>query len=1602
MATTEATKRSVRLPEVISERLEDVRRRESSLCLKTGLVDALALFLVAMFVALVIDWGFTLFSTAVRETLTFTTLGVGVIGLLVFTLLPSLKRRSLADLAADVDGSVDGLEERWQTVTEIATSESREFAGSPVMFDQVVREAVAREPVVNVDEVVTSETFKKHAWIFGGVVAGILLLFLIDAPRAWVLAQRFFAPASPISLTQITSVEGSTAVPRGEPLRLHAEVSRRMPESATLFLRDTEGNVTDVSLTVPNKAGTGFEHAFAAVDQPFSYQFRAGDGETGWYDITVHDRPRLTAVQFHMTSPEYTGLPAVDKSELPAKIRAVEGSMLEVDFTVDQPLENFRLEFGKEEFTTLTPDKDNPLHYVFRQKLVKTIRFSPVFKSEHGLENLRIPSCQVVVYADRAPQVTIVSPEKEISVRPDDKVEVTINARDDFGVARAELIAYIGQAPDMENAVVLPVEPVEQPGTVQANQVDAAPGTDSQTVNVKQGEDAKHAESTNAQSTQAPDRVNPNGTATEPKESESGKPGKNDPRDSGKSASGKTDSDESNTGKSNTGNSPNAKGEDTPINSTSPKSNSAAAQSNASSGNPSSPGNSKSSNNSNTSNNQSSRPQGAGAPPRTVVMPIPLGNQAGDKNVRGNIKLDVSRFQLKQGEQLQYMVRVYDSRNTGSSGQSYADASQPSKPEEMLAQADPKASGTTQNKPGNADQRAMGQQSANGNRSNNAGQPAANPQNASSGTASSANNTSTDAARNSQGNTSQSNSASNPSANSAANGNASTNNTSNPSSNPSANESSNSSSNISSNSSNDAVARVSSEGGSQNTGDAQANASSGANNAQNDPKGQASSGNNSSGQNSSSQSSSSGGQSESGSKSSPSDQESKGQMSGASQPENPMSRRKLDVESQSSASSTMRIHIDNWAGSFESQQREKLEVQIDPVLKELDAVLAKSLEFLKPAVQFAAEGKALDDEHITSVRGAETQIERGESLVGELVKKTDGTPYAFIGLQLVDITGTHVSPAHVEVHAITVDPAEKQMGHLQQGEFHILRARERLAELTKTYENVKRNARLVEELQRIKNMYQVFVEDSLSMLNSPKPGINSRDRKIAELELDKEFLDKYTELQKRWQEILAELAKALAKDPRLLERYMNMSRSSADTLRDQLTILHERQKDLLVPTDQLVNPPKEMTEAKPQELKTDPKADPKKDDKPAAAKRLTAVELIRATLVREMAGIAQSAAEVQENLTTWLPRNMDVDDPRVAPTREQAVKVAGLAGKTAAAVAKQDQAAVAKLTESLSTELKAFEESLAGLAKGDDPQLVTNINRRLARVRDIQQKLSAWSEKQDHVNNAELNRVLELDQHRLAEDTLAFVDKLSNLEAQLAGLPPDVATLGDQLRDVIRYDVLVDQMSSELRLRDADLKESRDLQQRAIEGFAKAEASFDKLIDRIIEEQDKEPPQVPDLDNFQLPTLEDLLARLEAEQDLAELLGIPNRPTNLQQMQDWLMRSGSGGGMGSGAAAAGGLRAQMMERARQDAMRSIRKAGEVGNDQPNATPARRWNTIASQLDDMLRQGRGNTPPKQYRQAIERYFELISGAEESAKSAPKSKPTATESKTPNQK
>jgi hypothetical protein len=169
------------------------------------------------------------------------------------------------------------------------------------------------------------------------------------------------------------------------------------------------------------------------------------------------------------------------------------------------------------------------------------------------------------------------------------------------------------------------------------------------------------------------------------------------------------------------------------------------------------------------------------------------------------------------------------------------------------------------------------------------------------------------------------------------------------------------------------------------------------------------------------------------------------------------------------------------------------------------------------------------------------------------------------------------------------------------------------------------------------------------------------------------------------------------------------------------------------------------------------------------------------------------------------------------------------------------------------------------------------------------------------------------------------------------------------------------------------------------EALAKAEQTYDELMRLAIKELDKLPVQDPVADLLDDPTLDELLAQLEQELPIEELLGIPNRPSNLRIVNDWLQPGNSGGGGGGAGQMVMNQMRQEQQRARRQLDRTYQRAmaRALKESTPKRVEASRpvklsdWNRLVSKLGDDLGQGRDKAPPEQYRRAIEQYFSQIS-------------------------
>jgi hypothetical protein len=413
-----------------------------------GLLITMTVLLVVMMLSMALDWLIVLFDHRWRASITLLSLSVAAVTFLLRCIRPLIIRYRLSKVAFSVDRAIPALQERWSTVTELAeNNDPPEIRGSDNLIEQVSQEAADLNHLIEENNIVSKQALTRCIYPVSAVAVVLLLLFVFDHQMTSVLMKRFWAPTSDISLTRIHSLTGDRVVPKGEPVILEAQTQGRLTESADLFITDHQNQERITLLRSKQPASSEetpghFTYKIRSVKNSFDYRLRSGDGQTGWNHINVQERPSIAQVDFKIIPPQYCKLPTHQSDTLPRRCRALKGSRLRLAILPTKPLDRLELKFMNKNIIPLTPaDKQ---WYSYETVLDKSFSFSTHLLDQYGLTNSSPPFCRILVYTDKAPSVEIVSPEEQIVVRPDEKLKIKFKARDDFGIARAELLVTTG------------------------------------------------------------------------------------------------------------------------------------------------------------------------------------------------------------------------------------------------------------------------------------------------------------------------------------------------------------------------------------------------------------------------------------------------------------------------------------------------------------------------------------------------------------------------------------------------------------------------------------------------------------------------------------------------------------------------------------------------------------------------------------------------------------------------------------------------------------------------------------------------------------------------------------------------------------------------------------------------------------------------------------------------------------------------------------------------------------------------------------------------------------------------------------------------------
>lgn len=356
------------LPESITDRLADLRRRVRTWIVIDGVSRLLAAAVGWVFVSLLVDY---LFHMDVPQRVIMLLILLAVLGYIAYRRLlhPLGRRLSADDLAMQVERCYPQLGDGLISALQLSKVDPKLTGASPELINAAIDHGAALAEPLDFNAALNKKLRTRNLNIGGAAVVAFVLAWVGMSGTMTLWAQRnlLLSPAAEwpqqtrLKVVHDNLVDGVLTLARGDDLMLRVEADGETPKVVYLDHKPTKGRRrTEQMIKVGERE---FRYELTNVLEPFRFRVRGGDAVSPWYSVRLVDRPTAEQLQLYVTPPAYTGR---SRSLLPAGEGAyyvLEGSTLEVTGTATKQLKRAVLLVGKEQVANFKIDPADPRRF---------------------------------------------------------------------------------------------------------------------------------------------------------------------------------------------------------------------------------------------------------------------------------------------------------------------------------------------------------------------------------------------------------------------------------------------------------------------------------------------------------------------------------------------------------------------------------------------------------------------------------------------------------------------------------------------------------------------------------------------------------------------------------------------------------------------------------------------------------------------------------------------------------------------------------------------------------------------------------------------------------------------------------------------------------------------------------------------------------------------------------------------------------------------------------------------------------------------------------------------------------------------------------------
>ena len=469
-ATHPFTEQGLRsLPAPIVDKLRELIARVRRIALLKGIFAVAAVALGCVLAIMAVDAAVTIFSPAIRWSLTLTGLAITGLAAWWWVVRPATKRITLTSIARFVEDRHPELQETISSSVELlASDDPDEIRGSQELITEVVKTAIHDVDSVSPKDEFDARPIRQYATA-AIVLMGVLALVLAIWPKpAGVLLTRAIAPFLEVGNAYADTMEvtpGDIRIPRGEDLTVEMTIRHRRIERATVRRLDEDRKEEGVErmtyLEGEDPALKRFVLTFPNVQKDFQYRVHAGNALSRYFNVEVVPPPAVDELSIRYDFPEYTGLEPVEAVSENGEIVALENTKVTVIAKLNRPMKEVALMIGKNAQKLIEEEgrKQDPniKKWQFILRRDQESDWSIQLKDDYGFES-EPKYYQLRSVRDKVPTIELDAPiAKELKLKPTEFLPILYTAKEDFGFSGAHLvIRHDGRDPAEEIVQKLP------------------------------------------------------------------------------------------------------------------------------------------------------------------------------------------------------------------------------------------------------------------------------------------------------------------------------------------------------------------------------------------------------------------------------------------------------------------------------------------------------------------------------------------------------------------------------------------------------------------------------------------------------------------------------------------------------------------------------------------------------------------------------------------------------------------------------------------------------------------------------------------------------------------------------------------------------------------------------------------------------------------------------------------------------------------------------------------------------------------------------------------------------------------------------------------